>query len=236
MAAAATVPKPRAFVKILERKGHMLRVLMKGPSKDRAYVNGLRRILMAEVPCLAIDQVTIETNTAITMQDQVLAHTLGMLPIVVTRSYIEGLNYPEDCTCVLKQGCDKCCVNFSLHVKHDLSSKEILSVTSDDLMIESNDHKSKEVFRRVKGMSAFTIVRLACGEEIKLTARAIKGYGDQHAKWSPVGPITFKSSEEVPGAFEFTLKSVGQLPPEDLMEMAMTRMAEKLREIQGTLK
>ena len=47
---------------------------------DAAIANALRRILLAEVPSMAIEKVFINNNTSI-IQDEVLAHRLGLIPI-----------------------------------------------------------------------------------------------------------------------------------------------------------
>jgi DNA-directed RNA polymerase I and III subunit RPAC1 len=47
---------------------------------DASLANALRRILIAEVPTMAIEQVYIQDNSSI-IQDEVLAHRLGLIPI-----------------------------------------------------------------------------------------------------------------------------------------------------------
>jgi len=47
---------------------------------DAPVANALRRILLAEVPSMAIDMVYIFKNTGI-IQDEVLSHRLGLIPL-----------------------------------------------------------------------------------------------------------------------------------------------------------
>lgn len=47
---------------------------------DAAIANALRRVLLAEVPSMAIEKVFVNNNTSI-IQDEVLAHRLGLVPI-----------------------------------------------------------------------------------------------------------------------------------------------------------
>ena len=47
---------------------------------DAAIANAFRRILLAEVPTMAIEDVYIWNNTSV-IQDEVLAHRLGLIPI-----------------------------------------------------------------------------------------------------------------------------------------------------------
>ena len=47
---------------------------------DAAIANAVRRVLLSEVPTMAIEKVFINNNTSI-IQDEVLAHRLGLIPI-----------------------------------------------------------------------------------------------------------------------------------------------------------
>jgi DNA-directed RNA polymerase I and III subunit RPAC1 len=49
---------------------------------DASMANALRRILLAEVPTMAIEHVYIWNNSSI-IQDEVLAHRLGLVPLNV---------------------------------------------------------------------------------------------------------------------------------------------------------
>ena len=48
---------------------------------DAPLANSLRRIIISEVPTMAIEKVTIYQNTSI-IADEVLAHRLGLIPIL----------------------------------------------------------------------------------------------------------------------------------------------------------
>jgi len=47
---------------------------------DAAIANAFRRILLAEVPTMAVEKVLVYNNTSI-VQDEILAHRLGLIPI-----------------------------------------------------------------------------------------------------------------------------------------------------------
>ena len=47
---------------------------------DAAIANSFRRILLSEVPTMAIDRVYIYNNTSV-IQDEVLAHRIGLIPL-----------------------------------------------------------------------------------------------------------------------------------------------------------
>lgn len=60
---------------------------------DVSFANALRRILISEVPTVAIETVFIWDNTSI-VHDEVLAHRMGLIPIDVDARYFE--EYEEE--------------------------------------------------------------------------------------------------------------------------------------------
>lgn len=48
---------------------------------DAPIANALRRILLTEIETMAIDKVVIYQNTSV-MQDEILAHRIGLLPVM----------------------------------------------------------------------------------------------------------------------------------------------------------
>lgn len=47
---------------------------------EAPFANALRRILLAEVPTMAVEKVFMYQNTSL-IQDEIFAHRLGMVPI-----------------------------------------------------------------------------------------------------------------------------------------------------------
>jgi DNA-directed RNA polymerases I and III subunit RPAC1 len=64
---------------------------------NAAIANAFRRILIAEVPTMAIEKVKFFQNTSI-IQDEVLAHRFGLLPIKADPRLFE---YVQGNTCSL---------------------------------------------------------------------------------------------------------------------------------------
>lgn len=61
---------------------------------DAPIANALRRILLAEVPSVAIERVYITKNTSV-LQDEILAHRLGLIPLNVDPRKIEMMKSRE---------------------------------------------------------------------------------------------------------------------------------------------
>ncbi len=185
-------------IKLLSKEQETLRFVLSDVSP--AFANALRRIMISEVPVMAIDDVMILENNSV-MYDEILAHRLGLVPVTTDGSY----NLPEECTCKSELGCEKCRASFSLETE---ASEPIEVVYSSQLKPENPD---------VKPVSdKIPIVKLTAGQRIKLEAYARLGRGNVHAKWQSVSAATY-SYDEKARTFTFLVESTGTMPPEKIV-------------------
>ncbi|MDP2666732.1 MAG: DNA-directed RNA polymerase subunit D [Candidatus Diapherotrites archaeon] len=68
----------RNVIKVLSEKGSRTQLLVKGT--NLATMNALRRIIMSEVPTLAIEELSIYENNGV-LFDEFIGHRLGLVPI-----------------------------------------------------------------------------------------------------------------------------------------------------------
>ncbi|AMK15032.1 DNA-directed RNA polymerase subunit D [Methanobrevibacter olleyae] len=149
------------------------------------FINAIRRIAMMKVPKLAIDDVFVVKNDS-AMFDEVLAHRLGLTPLVSDEKSIEGLVLPEDCDCDCEKGeyCPRCSVSFSLR---ETGPK---TVYSKDLK-SCGDSKIKPVYDTIP------LLKLREGQSVDLEAVAKLGIGKDHAKWVPTTVCSYKQYPEI---------------------------------------
>ncbi len=167
-------------VKILHKDDNKLRFQVNGISTPVA--NALRRIMVNEVPTMAIDEVVVIENSSV-MCDEVLAHRLGLVPL---KTDLDTYVLPEECKCQSELGCNKCSVSLTLDAE---ASDSIRTVYSGELKSANPD---------VTPISdKIPIVKLAPSQKIKLEAYARLGHGSKHAKWQPVSVSSYKYVPEI---------------------------------------
>ncbi|CAD6219927.1 unnamed protein product [Miscanthus lutarioriparius] len=166
---------------------------------DASMANALRRVMIAEVPTVAIDLVEIEVNSSV-LNDEFIAHRLGLIPL--TSAAAMQMRFSRDCdACDGDGSCEYCSVEFHLAARAT-DSDQTLEVTSNDL--RSMDPKSgvdilvPSVFlATVAYLLGILIVKLRRGQELRLRAIARKGIGKDHAKWSPAATVTFMYEPDI---------------------------------------
>ena len=162
-------------IEVLEKNDMNMRLLIRGT--DVPFMNAIRRIILAEVPCMAIDEVVIIENSSI-LQDEIIAHRLGLIPL---KTDLDSYNLPEKCPCKSEFGCSLCRVSLTL----DAEAKEgTRTVYSGELISENPDITPVS--------DKIPIVKLAKEQNLKLEAYARLGKGKNHAKWQPVSMCTYK--------------------------------------------
>ena len=156
---------------------------------DLAFANSLRRVILSEVPTMAIDMVQVTENTS-PLFDEFVVHRLGLIPLI--SEDIDNYNFPLNCSC--KEGCDKCKVDYDIIVKCD-DNKDTIDVTSDDIKPKNKEIKVVPV--KYDGQNPIVITKLKRGQSINMTLTAKKGIGKTHAKWSPVCTCVMKQVPNV---------------------------------------
>ena len=142
------------------------------------FINAIRRVAMVNVPKIAIEDVNIIRNDS-AMFNEVLAHRLGLTPLVSDLDALEGLSLPEDDDWG----------EYTNGIMFHLNEVGPKVVYSKDLI--SSDSKIKPVYDTIP------LVKLKDGEELNIEAVAKAGYGKEHAKWMPTTVCAYKQYPEI---------------------------------------
>ncbi len=150
-------------VKILESDQNSIRFVLN--EATTAFANALRRLMMSEVPTLAIDDVVFFENSS-PLFDEIIAHRLGLVPLKTDLDSYSELG--KEVRLVLKaEAVDK-----------------NLTVYSRDLQAE--DPAVTPVHEQIP------LLKLGPGQRVTLEATAKLGRGKEHSKWQPVYTASYK--------------------------------------------
>lgn len=153
--------------------------------------NALRRIMLAEVPTMAVEKVLLLQNTSI-IQDEVLAHRLGLIPIRADPRLFEFMGEGPNAKHTSRNT-----IVFTLeaHCREGDSG----SVYSSALRWVPQGQQ-KELFAEAPIRPVhddILIAKLRPGQIIEAELRCVKGTGQTHAKWSPVATASYRLLPEV---------------------------------------
>ncbi|KAI8969571.1 DNA-directed RNA polymerase [Trametes punicea] len=175
---------------------------------DLAFANSFRRVMMADIPTVAIDMVEVETNTTV-LPDEFIAHRLGMIPLVSTNCD-EAMRYTRDCTCEVR--CQYCAIELVLNAAcHEAGTT--MNITSNMLEVVPTTRPGfggydeadggEELAKRVDNFGhpvgkddpsvpPILICKIRKGQELRVRCIAKKGIAKEHAKWSPCAAVGFE--------------------------------------------
>lgn len=139
-------------------------------------MNALRRVIIAETPSMAIEEVVILENQS-PLFDEIIAHRLGLVPL---KTNYETYVLPSECTCE-GVGCHLCQAGFTMEVE---APEDGYLATTADLKPQDPDV--------VPVSDKIPIAKMAKGQRIVVEAYARLGIGQDHAKWQPVSTMAYK--------------------------------------------
>jgi DNA-directed RNA polymerase subunit D len=117
-------------IQIIEKTDFTMHLTIRGIKAP--FANTLRRIMLSEVPAMAIEDVVIIENSSV-LADEILANRLGFIPL---KTDLDSYNLPEECPCKSEFGCNLCRVALTLEAE---ATDEVTAVYSGDLQSENPD-------------------------------------------------------------------------------------------------
>ncbi|CAB1343596.1 unnamed protein product [Coregonus sp. 'balchen'] len=171
---------------------------------DAAIANAFRRILLAEVPTMAVEKVFIYNNTSI-IQDEILAHRLGLIPIKADPRLFEYRNAGDE------EGTEIDTIQLQLKIKctrNPRATKESADPRELYLnhMVYSKDMKWVPIGNQADVFADINIgpvhgdillAQLRPGQELDIVMHCVKGIGQDHAKFSPVATASYRLLPEI---------------------------------------
>ncbi|MFW6285543.1 MAG: DNA-directed RNA polymerase subunit D [Nanoarchaeota archaeon] len=175
-------------------------------------VNSIRRIILEEVPTIAIEEVEVIKNES-PLYDETIAQRLGLIPLTTD---IQSYNFKSQCSCG-GVGCAMCEVKMSLK-QNEPGFVYSCSIKSDDPQIVPVDNE-------------IPITKLFKNHQLDLNLRAILGQGKEHAKWSPAHSYLQETDDKL----ELIIEPFGQLEPKVIYNKAIEIIIDKITKLEEQL-
>jgi len=174
------------------------------------FVNSIRRVMLSELPKLAVDDVIIYDNTS-ALFDEIISHRLGLIPIPTDLSL---LNFKDECVCKGK-GCPNCTVRYTL-------SKE------GEGIVYSGDLQASEKSWAIKE-DKIPIVELYGDQRLILEVEAVLGRGRDHAKWQAIQAPAYvmDTTIDFDAKKEKEVKKFIEKLPQDIVELKNNKIQLK---------
>lgn len=144
------------------------------------FVNSLRRVLLSEVPKMAIHDVILYDNNS-GLFDEMVAHRVGLLPVPTD---LNLLKFRSECTGNREEGAAACKGCPTCTIRYTLSKEGPGTVYSRDLQPEQPAFAIAD--------PNIPIVELLKGQRLILEAEAVLGVGRDHAKWQVCSGVGYK--------------------------------------------
>jgi len=206
-------------VEILSQKYNELVFTIEGI--NNVIANTIRRVIIAEVPTLAIDEVEFVKNQT-PLYDEILAHRIGLVPI---KTDLKAYSLKEEAS-----------GKATTELKFTLKTKGPKTVYSGEL--KSKDPVCIPVYDNIP------IAVLLKDKELVMEATAVLGRGKEHMKFSPGlchyvnAPVKFKNLDDLKNEnqelsrdkFIFFVESWGQLSCKDMVDEALKILDKRLDE------
>ena len=186
-------------LKVLTETDTSLRILFSGV--NRAFVNSLRRTMIADVPKFAIDQMRIELGifkdketgelfeSNFALNDEQLAHRFAMLPVPTFHDDFYFQDECPDCKDMVadQRGCPSCQIIYTITSSGVDGGRSVLASELNVI----GDHR----LEIPEAYGSIPLTKLYKGQVLHAYFYAIMGRGRDHAKYSPVSGVTFHARQ-----------------------------------------
>jgi len=223
-------------VKLLEAKGKTAKLLLKGT--NHAFVNALRRQIMAKTPVFAVENVHFYQNNS-PMFDEMLANRLSLIPLKMdSRKYKQG----DKVKLVLEK--DGPCTVYSKDIKSTdpkiepaelnvpitkLGEGQKVKLEMDAIVSLGKDHAKWQ-----PAIASYQELPIISGKGKSYKADVIEMILDEKQR-----DIILDENQKIeydPTTFIFVVESFGNLDPKELFLSALEGLRQKSKDFRQELK
>lgn len=147
-----------------DKKNKKLSFLLKG--SNEVFANTIRRLVIEEVPTLAVEEVEVKDNNS-ALHDEMVALRLGLIPI---KTDLKSYRLPQNADEITEKS-----ASCTLQIKLKSNKKGYVYAGE----AESADPKCTFAFEKMP------VVKLLSKQKVDLIMTAVMGQGKDHTKWTP---------------------------------------------------
>ena len=145
---------------------------------DLSILNGIRRVLLMDIPILGIigngiDSTVNITENSTVLNNEIIENRIALIPLNVDEGYNDKFTFGED----------KLTISLDVHCSE---SENIKTITTKDLLVTQNNKQVANFFKEPYCI----ITKLRKNEKLKLTADAVKETGRKNASFNIVSGVT----------------------------------------------
>lgn len=194
---------------------------------DYTILNALRRIILSEIPGICFDLIIFNKNSSLNINEEFLGHRICLLPIRWNYVSMKKMNFEDLCNCL--SGCQFCNVWFKLEVNN--TSNERIPIYCKDFVKTNSNQDDIELLKYENNENGIELCNLNPNEGISLEAKAIKGIGKDHSKWSSVCVCHYEKIEK-DDSFIFTIETNENVNVIDIFKFSIEIFEKKLLSFQ----
>ncbi len=147
-----------------DKKNKKLSFLLKG--SNEVFANTIRRLIIEEVPTLAVEDVEVKDNNS-ALHDEMVALRLGLIPI---KTDLKSYRLPQNSDEITEKS-----ASCTLQIKLKSNKKGYVYAGE----AESTDPKCTFAYEKMP------VVKLLSKQKIDVVMTAVMGQGKDHTKWTP---------------------------------------------------
>lgn len=165
------------------------------------FMNALRRIILSEIPCLAIDDVLIYNNDQL-LESEILAHRLGLVPL----KWNENISSNAE-------------INMDLHIEN--ISMDTQTIYAKDIIIHDPDVEFI--------YDTMPITKLRFNDRVHFKSIARFGKAIDHSKYKVVSVCYIKQIDD--NSFHLIIETIGAYTTRQILQKALEILKQKINTI-----
>ena len=145
---------------------------------DNSFANGLRRVMLAEIPILAVDTVTVRTNTSVFF-DEMVVHRLAMVPW----DSITANDWADE---------DEIVFDLKVRCPSDLHSRRVTTADLPAVYWRGQTH-----VKPIAVGDGIWLLTLGRGQEFDCKCTIKRGIAKLHSKWMAVSTVAMRYAADI---------------------------------------